>query len=140
MMGYGGDMTRQRAPRAGTLEAERAERTNLALAALADPEQPPCWRNPRTGTFGGLPLSAERLGPAWRAMWRVLCQPGWHPQWELIAAVPVDLALAEVTMTNMLAEARRSGLIVPDVRRGAGPRVSRQLAAAYRALGTGAEL
>lgn len=115
------------------------ERNDLELASLADPKRPPNLVDPRTGEFGAFPLAAPRLGPVWRALWRVLCLPGWHTQRELWDAVPGEreghAVVKPITMINLLAQARRSGVVVCQLQRGAGVQGGSQRANAFRALG-----
>jgi hypothetical protein len=123
----------------------------LELANLADPDQPPNFSSvPRSRALAGpgmqrarhreeYPLLAERLGPAWRAMWRVLCQPGWHSQADLWDVVPEELGLKKITISNLLAQARRAGVVVCSMQPGAGIERGRQPANAFRALGAPSE-
>lgn len=73
---------------------------------LPDPGNPPNF----TATY---PLGGEKIGPAWRAAWRALCDEprSWHPVGDLVTAMRDAAQIIDPTARNLLRSARKAGLL-----------------------------
>lgn len=75
-----------------------------------DPHAPPNFN-------GNYPLAGGQIGPAWRAAWRPLAEAAartggeWLPATHLVPAMCAAGGVAPKTATNLLAAARRAGLL-----------------------------
>lgn len=81
---------------------------------------------------GNYPLGGERIGPAWRDMWRVLAGAQWVRSTAVTDAPSVTRhGLDPRTVSNLLRAARTAGVLEVRYRRGGKPSRRR---AEYRVL------
>lgn len=59
---------------------------------------------------GNYPLAGERIGPAWRSMWKLL-SPEWQYGDDLAAIVAEETGLAVRTLRNLLRKAVNARLL-----------------------------
>jgi hypothetical protein len=69
---------------------------------------------------GEYPLAGERIGPAWRAAWRMLDREQWINGGDVAAAVAPRCGLQVETVKNLLSSARRAGLLEQRIQRAHG--------------------
>ena len=77
----------------------------MVLPMNPDPDSPP--------DFGktGYPSGGARIGTAWLAAWRVLCDGQWHNRAELTPVMMEAGDVVSVTTENLLRSARRFGIL-----------------------------
>lgn len=71
---------------------------------------------------GNYPLAGERIGPAWREMWKMLDQITWLNAGDIAAVVAPKHDIKPMTVKNILRQARESGVLDQSLRVPAGRR------------------
>lgn len=84
---------------------------------------------PDFGPVAGYPSRGERIGPAWRRVWRELADGEWHLGADLAEACAIEVL--PQTIKTLLWQADRNGLVAKELRSAPGRTVRRSVRAAW---------
>jgi len=82
---------------------------------MQTPTTPPATEPAAPDFVPGYPSKGERIGPGWDAIWRLLADGEPRDRFEIWAALDKSLALAPLTVRNLLQQARQRGLLVAEI-------------------------